>query len=310
MQQDPLTSWAVVIVTIGCVLWYLRRRDAPNASPNVPAYARTMPTMARATTPMYPDTGHAMATRGDHQVQLRFELGKGADGHRYLTNLADKCHVLVAGSTQSGKSTFVRGMITDLLTQYAPCDLRLVLIDPKRVELADFADAPHTIACVYEVEDAIQVLEKLCVEMEQRYMTLQSLGVRTIDEVEGLPRIVVVIEELANLMLARGKKAEIERLIVRLASMSRAVGVHLVLVTQRPSVDVVTGAIKTNIPTRVCLSVPSQVDSRVILDVGGGEKLLGNGDMLVRLPGRPGTIHLQGKNVSKLQAYASTREWV
>ena len=224
---------------------------------------------------------------------LTVALGRGLSGKSVFGNLAKMPHLLVAGTTGSGKSVTIHSIITSLLYRNGPEDLRLILVDPKRVELTLYNKIPHLLTPVItDPKKTILSLKWAAKEMDRRYDILQAESVQNIESyhsnvygkakkdeiVERLPYIVIVIDELADIMQTYPR--ELESAIVRLAQMSRAVGIHLILSTQRPSVNVITGLIKANIPTRVALQVSSQIDSRTILDQGGAEKLLGAGDML------------------------------
>lgn len=216
--------------------------------------------------------------------QLVFPLGKDVRGDAVYADIAKMPHLLIAGSTGSGKSVAIHDIIASLLFKNSPDELKFIMIDPKRVELAHYHDIPHLIApVVTRPKGAIKALRWAVAEMERRYEVLASQRTRDIAGYnavaeEPLPFIVVVIDELADLMVAHGR--EVEASIVRIAQMARAVGIHLLLATQRPSVDVITGLIKANITTRMAFAVASQIDSRTILDGMGAEKLLGRGDML------------------------------
>ena len=233
---------------------------------------------------------------------LTFALGKNVAGEPAFADLARMPHLLIAGSTGSGKSISIHSVLMSLLYKNTPLSLNLLLIDPKRVELAHYHDLPHLLAPVItEAKDAISALRWAVREMEERYKILQAARKRDIvsynsSAEEFLPYIVVVIDELADLMAAYGR--EVEASIVRIAQMARAVGIHLIVSTQRPSVEVITGLIKANITSRMAFQVASQIDSRTILDGAGAEKLLGNGDMLYLAgdAGRPRRI--QGAFVS------------
>ena len=230
---------------------------------------------------------------------LPFALGKDVSGNPIFTDLARMPHLLVAGATGTGKTIALNNIILSLVYRHGPDSLRLVLIDPKRVEFPVYNDLPHLLTpVILDTERTVNILKWLIKEMERRFQLFSSVRARDISsyhtmyvqeikthqgkvedvELEQVPYIVIIIDELADLMAARGK--EIEALIVRLAQMARAVGIHLVLATQRPSVEVITGLIKANITARAAFQVASQVDSRTILDTGGAEKLLGRGDML------------------------------
>lgn len=216
---------------------------------------------------------------------LGFILGRDVTGEPIMANLEKMPHMLIAGSTGSGKSVAIHALLISLLYKNSPDTLKFIMIDPKRVELTVYNDIPHLISPVItEGKKALGVFRWAISEMERRYEQLQSAGARDIKSYNKnhsddiLPYIVIVVDELADLMAAYGR--DIESSIVRLAQMARATGIHLVLSTQRPSVEVITGLIKANIPARVALKVASQVDSRTILDMAGAEKLLGGGDML------------------------------
>lgn len=215
---------------------------------------------------------------------LTVALGMDVSGKSWVASLDRAPHMLVAGATGSGKSVCLNSMIVSLLYQHGPDTLKLILIDPKRVELPAYAGIPHLLVPpVTKAEEAINALKWTVREMERRLDMLSATGVRDIASYnrksdEQMPYIVVVIDELADLMATSAR--DVEALVVRIAQMARAVGIHLVLATQRPSVDIITGTIKANIPTRIAFAVASQTDSRTILDYAGAEKLLGRGDML------------------------------
>ncbi|MEO6761071.1 MAG: DNA translocase FtsK 4TM domain-containing protein [Candidatus Saccharimonadales bacterium] len=217
---------------------------------------------------------------------LGFAIGKDIAGKPVVANLDKMPHLLVAGQTGSGKSVMINTIITSLLYRNSPADLKLILVDPKQVELKPYDDIPHLLTPVItEPEKCISALKWAVAEMERRYKALAEVRKRNISEYnllkqeEGMPYIVIVIDELAELMMMAAR--DVEALIVRIAQKARAVGIHLVLATQRPSVNVITGLIKANVPARIAFSVPSQVDSRTIIDQIGAEKLLGQGDMLL-----------------------------
>lgn len=223
---------------------------------------------------------------------LLVSLGKDIAGKSHFANLAKMPHILIAGATGSGKSVTIHTIITSLLFRNSAEQLRFIMIDPKRVELTLYNNIPHLLTPVItDAKKAILALKWATKEMDRRYSILEKHSVRDIesyhehisdfnedDETEGMPYIAIVIDELADIMQMYPR--ELESVVVRLAQMSRAVGIHLVLSTQRPSVNVITGLIKANIPTRIALQVASQIDSRTILDASGAEKLLGSGDML------------------------------
>ncbi len=219
---------------------------------------------------------------------LLFPVGRKINGEPLFVDLAKMPHLLIAGSTGSGKSIFIHDLLISLLMKNSPETLNLILIDPKRVELINYADLPHLIIDpIIEVKRALAVFNWLIEEMEERYKILEETKTRDIESYNQkqiaknnklMPRIVLVIDELADLMITYG--TNIEAAIIRLTQMARATGIHLVLATQRPSVDIVTGLIKANIPNRLCFRVASYVDSRTVLDTGGAEKLIGEGDGL------------------------------
>jgi S-DNA-T family DNA segregation ATPase FtsK/SpoIIIE len=223
------------------------------------------------------------------KAPLTFVLGRDVSGTPMSADLAAMPHMMIAGATGSGKSVMINALLTSLLYRNSPENMKLILVDPKRVELGLYNKIPHLLTpVIVEPEKCISALKWAVSEMEKRYKLLEEVGNRNIVEYnkahkeDSLPYIVIVIDELADLMVLAA--ADVEGLIVRLAQMARAVGIHLVLATQRPSVDVITGLIKANIPARLAFSVASQVDSRTILDQMGAEKLLGKGDMLFMSP--------------------------
>ncbi|GAB4469883.1 MAG: hypothetical protein Kow0088_02300 [Anaerolineales bacterium] len=237
---------------------------------------------------------------------LRFGLGQDVSGRAVAIDLAAMPHLLIAGTTGSGKSVCVNALITCLLLHNTPSQLRLIMVDPKRVELSNYNGIPHLLTpVVVELERVTGVLQWVIREMEGRYQRLANAGCRNIAEYNAkaaqrgesaLPYLVVLIDELADLMMLAPE--ETERSLTRLAQLARATGIHLVIATQRPSVDVVTGLIKANFPARIAFAVASGVDSRVILDQPGAERLLGRGDMLFQAPDAAAPIRLQGAFVS------------
>lgn len=242
---------------------------------------------------------------------LGFILGRDVSGEPIVADIAKMPHVLIAGSTGSGKSVAIHTLITSLLYKNSPETLRLVMIDPKRVELTIYNDIPHLVAPVItDGKKALGVFRWAIDEMEKRYEKLQAAGSRDIGSYnkshpeELLPYIVIVVDELADLMAAYGR--DIESSIVRLAQMARATGIHLVLSTQRPSVEVITGLIKANITARIALQVASQVDSRTILDASGAEKLLGGGDMLFISSELSKPKRIQGAYISEEELHKVT----
>ncbi len=240
----------------------------------------------------------------DHKGPLTFVLGRDVSGTPMSADLSTMPHMLIAGATGSGKSVMINALLTSLLYRNSPNDLKLILVDPKRVELSLYNDIPHLLTPVIaEPEKCISALKWAVAEMESRYKLLESVQNRNITEYNKahsdapLPYIVIVIDEMADLMIVAA--AEVESLIVRLAQMARAIGIHLVLATQRPSVNVITGTIKANIPARLAFSVASQIDSRTILDQMGAEKLLGKGDMLFMSPDFMKPRRIQGVFMSE-----------
>jgi S-DNA-T family DNA segregation ATPase FtsK/SpoIIIE len=217
-----------------------------------------------------------------------FPVGRKINGEAYFADLAKMPHLLIAGTTGSGKSIFIHNILISFLMKNSPDTLNLILIDPKRVELITYSDLPHLIMDpIIDVKKTLAVFNWLIEEMEERYKLLQESKSRDINSYNQkqiikkdklMPRIVLVIDELADLMITFG--ANIESMIIRLTQMARATGIHLILATQRPSVDIVTGLIKANIPNRICFKVASYVDSRTVLDISGAEKLMGTGDGL------------------------------
>src|SRR4051812_43409764 len=253
--------------------------------------------------------------------KLTLALGKTIHGEPYVTDLATMPHLLIAGSTGTGKSVGINAMLTSILYRATPDDVRLIMIDPKRLELGMYEDIPHLLTpVVVEPKQAANALRWAVHEMEERYKTLAAEGVRNIEqynrnvqaalaeqrtEGEGeppkpLPFIVVLIDELADLMMVASN--EVEQSIARLAQMARAVGIHLILATQRPSVDVITGLIKANLPSRISFRVSSKTDSRTILDGNGAEQLLGKGDMLFLPPASSRCIRLHGPYISEQES--------
>jgi DNA segregation ATPase FtsK/SpoIIIE, S-DNA-T family len=219
------------------------------------------------------------------RAKLAVALGKGAGGESVVGDLTKMPHLLIAGATGSGKTVCIHSLICCLLLYNTPGDVRFIMIDPKRVELTSYNSLPHlSTPVIVDTNKALGALRWLTQEMDKRYQTLAASRFRNIEAYnkarpkEKLPYLVLVIDELADLMMTAGE--EVERTLCRLAQLARAVGIHLIVATQRPSVDVVTGLIKANFPTRISFAVTSQVDSRTILDAGGAEKLLGRGDML------------------------------
>ncbi|NDB58789.1 DNA translocase FtsK, partial [bacterium] len=264
----------------------------------------------------------------ESEKPLLISLGKGISGKSYFANLAKAPHMLIAGATGSGKSVTIHAIITSLLFRNSPENLKFIMIDPKRVELTLYNKIPHLLTPVItDAKKAILALKWAAKEMSRRYDTLEKNTVRDIDSYhktvlspaiekskknkeqvlpESMPYIVIVVDELADIMQTYPR--ELESAIVRLAQMSRAVGIHLILSTQRPSVNVITGLIKANVPSRVALQVSAQIDSRTILDTGGAEKLLGAGDMLylggeMSKPYRLQSAYISEAEVKKVVTY-------
>ena len=247
------------------------------------------------------------------RAKLPIALGKGSGGETVVLDLAEMPHLLIAGSTGSGKSVCLNTIVSGLLMEKTPAELRLLLVDPKRVELTPYNGVPHLLTpVVVETDQVVALLKGLIREMLNRYRRLEEVGVRNIDGFnkkmpEQMPYLVVAIDELADLMMSAS--FDIEQSLCRLAQLGRATGIHLVVATQRPSVDVVTGLIKANFPSRVSFGVTSQIDSRTILDTPGAEKLLGKGDMLY-LPAdgaRPDRV--QGVFISDSEIEELVRSW-
>ena len=266
-----------------------------------------------------------VATDDEHPLSVA--LGKDVHGRAQLVNLTQMPHVLIAGATGAGKSSLINSFITSVLMRTDPDAVKLVLVDPKRVELAHFADLPHLLVpVIVHPKRAAEALAWVVREMEQRYELLAMVGVRDIDgyrlgleeatlrippgqddRVVDFPYLLVVIDELADLMMVAPR--DVEDAICRIAQMARAVGIHLVVATQRPSVDVVTGLIKANIPSRIALMTSSQADSRVILDMNGAEKLVGHGDLLFAPSSASKPSRLQAAWVTEKEIGAVS-EWV
>jgi S-DNA-T family DNA segregation ATPase FtsK/SpoIIIE len=235
------------------------------------------------------------------QTKLVMALGKDIAGKPVVSDLGEMPHLLIAGTTGSGKTVCVNSLILSLLLRFSPADLKLMMVDPKMVELMPFNGLPHLLTPVItDAKKAAVALNWLVSEMEERYRLLSKASARNIvaynEKSEKMPYIVVVIDELADLMMV--SRDQIENAITRLAQLSRAVGIHLILATQRPSVDVITGVIKANFPARISFKVASKVDSRTVLDMNGADKLLGRGDMLFLRPGNEKLIRAQGALVT------------
>jgi S-DNA-T family DNA segregation ATPase FtsK/SpoIIIE len=254
------------------------------------------------------------------QSRLTLAMGKTIHGEPFVSDLATMPHLLIAGSTGAGKSVSVNAMVSSILFRSTPDDVRFIMIDPKRLELGMYEEIPHLLTpVVVDPKQAANALRWAVREMEERYKTLAAHGVRNIDqfnrniraalaeqtgppapdapELRTMAYVVVIIDELADLMMAAGK--EVEESIARLAQMARAVGIHLILATQRPSVDVITGLIKANLPARIAFRVASKIDSRTILDGNGAEQLLGKGDMLYLPPASSRFVRIHGPYISE-----------
>jgi len=263
--------------------------ELPNASPNYVALGDIFDDLPATASP------------------LSVWLGKDISGAAVWTDLARMPHVLIAGTTGSGKSGCINTILTSILLRSTPDDVRLILIDPKKIELSYYESIPHLLTpVVSSPKEASTVLANVVSEMERRYERLSAVRARSLNEANRafrsrgeptLPHLLVVIDELADLMMIAPQ--DVEDAVIRLAQKSRAVGIHLVLATQRPSVDVITGMIKANVPSRIAFAVSSQTDSRVILDASGAESLLGQGDMLFKPLGTSRLQRLQGAYVSE-----------
>lgn len=240
----------------------------------------------------------------DGKSKISVAFGVDINGNAMVGNLADMPHLMVAGATGSGKSVCMNTIICSILFKAKPNEVKFIMVDPKKVELTGYNGLPHLAQpVVTEPKKAAQVLKEVVNEMERRYMIFVSAGVKNfatynaLEGVDNLPQIVVLIDELADLMMVASN--DVEDAICRLAQMARAAGIHLVIATQRPSVDVITGLIKANIPSRIAFAVSSQIDSRTILDMGGAEKLLGKGDMLYYPSGMSKPLRVQGAFLSE-----------
>jgi S-DNA-T family DNA segregation ATPase FtsK/SpoIIIE len=269
---------------------------------------------------------------------LALALGKDISGHPVIVDLGKMPHLLVAGTTGSGKSVGLNAMLIGLLYKSTPAELRMILVDPKMLELSIYEGIPHLLTpVVTDMKEAANALRWCVIEMDRRYRLMASLGVRNLasfnnkikeaekrgaplpdptwnaesdkpcPNLQTHPYIVVVIDEYADMMMVVGKK--IEQLIARIAQKARAAGIHLILATQRPSVDVITGLIKANIPTRIAFQVSSKIDSRTVLDQGGAEQLLGNGDMLYLPPGTSVPVRVHGALVTDHEVHRVVEDW-
>jgi S-DNA-T family DNA segregation ATPase FtsK/SpoIIIE len=248
--------------------------------------------------------------------RIAFALGRDVAGHARAADLAKMPHLLIAGTTGSGKSVMVNALITSLLMRATPDEVRFILVDTKRVELADYNGVPHLLVPVITEADRARAALKWAVgEMEMRFRKFAGATARNVtsynetraDPADRLPYIVIIVDELADLMMRDGRT--VEDPIVRLAQKARATGIHLVLATQRPSVNVVTGLIKANFPSRIAFAMASQIDSRTIIDAPGAEDLIGRGDMLFQPSDLPRPIRLQGVFVADREIRAVTAHW-
>lgn len=250
------------------------------------------------------------------KTKLPLALGKGMSGESIVADLAKMPHLLIAGATNSGKSICMKSIIATILMYDSPEEVRFIMVDPKRVELVSFNNVPHLLTpVIVDHEKAVASLRWMVREMDERYKRLAAVGARDIESYNKNPRIdkpltylLLVIDELAELMMTAPD--DTERMICRLAQLARATGIHLIVATQRPSVDVVTGLIKANFPARISFAVASQVDSRTILDTVGAEKLLGRGDMLFLPPDAPKPRRLQGTYVSEAEIEKLVSFWI
>ena len=235
------------------------------------------------------------------KAQLPIALGEDLYHKPIITDLAKAPHLLIAGCTGSGKSVCINSIIASLLYKFSPEQLRFIMVDPKRVELQQYNELPHSfVPVITDPRKAVSILQWLVKEIDRRYQLFAKMGVRNIEkynkQVDKLPYIILIIDELNDLMLVAGK--EVEEQIMRITQLARAAGIHCIIATQRPSVDVITGVIKANIPARIAFKVFNRYDSNTILDRIGAEKLLGNGDMLFLASGASKTERIQGTYVS------------
>jgi S-DNA-T family DNA segregation ATPase FtsK/SpoIIIE len=239
---------------------------------------------------------------------LTMVLGQTVDGDFLSTNLAEAPHLLVAGTTGSGKSVWLNGALTSILRRATPDQVQMTLIDPKFVEMQPYNGIAHLMRpVVSDTDEAVTALNDLVEIMESRYRDMQAAGVRHIDQLPGNPYIVVVVDELADLVMQAGKDVEVP--ITRLAQKGRAAGLHCIVATQRPSADIITGLIRANFPSRLSFAVQSAVNSRIVLDQGGAETLMGMGDALFAPVGSRDAIRVQGAYVTDEEIAAAVKEW-
>ena len=293
------------ILRLGADLALALGVETVRLEPDADAIGLEVPRVERETVALGPLMAEATWPRS----ALAFALGRDVSGRPHVADLARMPHLLIAGATGSGKSVALNVLLTSMLGRASPGRLRLVLIDAKRVELAPYAGLPHLWRPVAtEVEDAEAALAALVTLMEARYARLAQHRVRSIAELERpWPRYVCVVDELADLVMASKRTRD---LIIRLAQKARAAGIHLVLATQRPSADVISGLLKANVPGRMAFATTSGTDSRVILDVSGAEDLLGRGDMLFGPPWQQEPIRLQGAFVTDAEIARTVTSWL
>ena len=274
-----------------------------------------VPNVEPETVYMRPQLENETYRNARSKSKLAFPLGKGSGGEHVIADLARMPHLLVAGSTGSGKSVFVNSLITSIITQATPEEVRFVMVDPKRVELTIYNGIPHLITpVIVDTQKVVNALQWIVQQMEERLQLLAEEGARDIgsynEKMSGpdrMPYLVLIVDELADLMMTAGKA--VEHGLVRLAQMGRATGIHLVVATQRPSVNVITGLIKANFPTRISFMVTSLVDSRTILDGSGAEKLVGRGDMLYLPQDASRPVRIQSAFLSSSESDAIVGAW-
>ena len=279
--------------------------EVPNPNPSIVSLKRVMGSKTYGTI--------------NTKSPLPVALGRGSDGDEVVFDLARMPHLLIDGATGSGKSVCMNAIISCLIMERTPSELQMLLIDPKRVELTPYNGIPHLITpVVVETDRVVNLLKGLIREMMDRYRTMEEIGVRNIETynkknpASKMPYLVVAIDELADLMMTAA--FEVEQSICRLAQLGRATGIHLIIATQRPSVDVITGLIKANFPSRISFGVTSQVDSRTILDTTGAERLLGRGDMLYQpidgtRPVRVQSVYISDDEIGKIVNHWKDTPW-